>query len=165
MPKLRGKPIPQGLESIAWSHQQAAMSAFSGQDQHIHQLLMSQPLPRLEQVYRYIFEKVLNERISKAGPRLAEASQRLEYAKENGRPLLFVFYEGDSFTPPPLHPLTQQILRRYVVVAMPLREAPALSHLTGQPPFSFPRSSGASSSRRTATVNKSLPPRAGIRSP
>ncbi len=26
---------------------------------------------------------------------------------------------------------------------MPLREAPALSRLTGQPPFTFPRSSGA----------------------
>lgn len=111
------------------------MSSIRHQDRLVHQLFATYPLPPLETVYKHIFEKVLGERVSKAAPRLAEASQRLEYAKRTGRPLLFVLHDGESLGNPRFDTLTQRLIDEYVVIVMPIREAPALSHLTQQPPF------------------------------
>jgi len=111
------------------------MSAFRPQDRKVHELLSQRPLPHLSTVYKEIFEKILGERVSKAAPKLVEASRRLEYSKKTKRPLLFVLHDGETWSPSALDPVTQRLLGQYVVIKMPIREGPALSQLTGQPPF------------------------------
>ncbi len=131
------KLLPRIRQPMFFSdaHRQASMSSVRRQDRQVHELLAMQPLPQLESVYQTIFEKILGERVSKAGPRLAEASQRIDYAKKTGRPVLFVLHDGETFSSPRYDLVTQQLINEYVVIVMPIREAPALSHLTQQPPF------------------------------
>ncbi len=129
------KPASQRVEYVAAAHQQASWSAVSGRDRKVHELLMTQPLAHLQSVYKEIFEDILGQRVSKAGPRLAQASQRLEWAKKTGRPILFVLHDKGSWANPAFDLSTQQLINEYAVIVMPLREAPALSQLTGQPPF------------------------------
>ncbi len=120
---------------VAWSHQQASWSPVSNQDRKVHELLMNRPLPHLTEVYEEIFEKILGQRVSEAGPRLVQAEARLKYAKRSGRPILFVMHDKGGWSSPNLNPLLSQIMGEYVVIVMPLREGPALSQLTKQPPF------------------------------
>ncbi len=120
---------------VAEAHRMASLSARNGQDRRIHELLMNHPLPRLTEVYEEIFEKVLGERVSEMGPLLAEASVHLERAKKAGRPILFVLHENDYAEEPQFPLQTQLLLNEYTLIVMPLRAAPALSQLTGQPPF------------------------------
>ena len=140
--EAQSKSDKAGLKHIAASHQQAAMSAINNKDRQVHELLSARPLPKLELVYKEVFEKILGQRVSKAGPRLAQAAERLKYAKKTGRPLLFVMHQGKEFSYPQLEPTTKHLINQYVVVVMPIREAPALSQLTGQPPFEASGSGG-----------------------
>lgn len=134
------QPPTQVRAYVAWAHQQAANFGV-GQDRQVHELLMANPLPPLSLVFDEIFEDILGQRVSTAAPRLAQAAVRLRIAKESGRPLLLVFYEGHE---PPLanaySELAHQLLRQYVVIAMPLKDAPALSQLTERPPYDSPSS-------------------------
>ncbi len=123
------------MNHIAWAHQQASWNPASGQDKRVHELLMNQPLPHLKLVYEEIFEDILGQKVSKAGPRLIQAKNRLAMAKHAGRPILFVLHEGTTWQPPTLDPTLQLLMEEYVVVIMPLKEGPALSQLTKQPPF------------------------------
>jgi hypothetical protein len=100
----------------------------------VHELFTLNPLPRLQDVYAEIFEKILGQRVSKAGPRLAQAAAKIELAKKTGRPILFVMHEH-GWAMPNLTSATSQLMDEFVVIAMPLKEAPALSQLTGQPPY------------------------------
>ena len=123
------------LTHIAAAHQRATWTPASGQDKKVHELFAGRPLPHLQTVYREVFEDILGQRVSKAGPRLAQAAVRLEYAKKNGRPILFVLHDGKTWSNPAFDMTTQQLISQYVVIVMPLRESPALSQLTNQPPF------------------------------
>jgi hypothetical protein len=130
------KDASDRTQFIAWSHQQASWSSRNRQDKLVHELLMSQPLPPLKLVYEEIFEKILGQKVSDAAPRLAQASARLQYAKKTGRPILFVMHDGgDQWYQPAISQLTGQLMGEYAVIVMPLKEGPALSQLTGQPPF------------------------------
>jgi hypothetical protein len=133
--EAKSKPYAARTQFVSSAHQQASWSPESGQDRKVHELLSMRPLPKLQIVYKEIFEKILGQKVSHAGPRLAQASQRLEYAKKTGRPILFVMHHKGGFSNPQFSATTRLLLREYVVIAMPLREAPALSQLTGQPPF------------------------------
>ena len=130
---------PTRMQFLASSHQRASMSARSNQDRKVHELLMNNPFPLLRDVYVTVFQDILGQRVSKAGPRLAQAANILERAKKSGRPILFVLHEGTSWSPPPVKHTYQAILNNYFVIVMPLREAPALSQLTKQPPFESSR--------------------------
>ncbi len=123
------------FDYVAAAHQQAGWSAVSGQDRKVHELFMGRPLAHLQSVYREIFEEILGQRVSKAGPRLAQASIRLDYARKTGRPILFVLHDGNTWSNPAFSATTQSLIGEFVVIVMPLRESPALSQLTGQPPF------------------------------
>jgi hypothetical protein len=133
--EAKSKTHSKQLQHVQTAHHQASLSPASRKDQQVHELLMNNPLPNLLMVYQEIFEKILGQRVSKAGPRLAQASARLDFANKTGRPLLFVMHDRHDWSQPHFHPLTHQLIDEFVVIVMPLREAPALSQLTGQPPF------------------------------
>lgn len=133
--KAKAKEGDERLMCLASAHEQASHSPVSGQDRRVHELLASRPMPHLQSVYREIFEDILGQRVSKAGPRLAQAAVRLKYAKEKGSPILFVLHDGNTWSNPAFGTTTQQLIQQYVVIVMPLRESPALSQLTEQPPF------------------------------
>ncbi len=80
----------QQIQFVAWSHQQASWAPNGNRDRKVHELLASRPMPKLQWVYEEVFEKILGEKVSEAGPRLAQAATRLEYARKTGRPILFV---------------------------------------------------------------------------
>ncbi len=128
-------PRSERDQYVSWSHQQAGWSPVSVADRQVHELLMMHPLPRLQSVYQEIFERILGQRVSQAGPRLAQASIRLDDAKRTGRPLLFVMHEPGGWHNPTRSASIRQLMGEYVVIVMPLREGPALSQLTGHPPF------------------------------
>jgi hypothetical protein len=125
----------------AAAHQRALQTPRSSQDRKVHRLLMNRPLPSLQLVYEEIFEDILGQKVSDAGPRLAKASKRIEQAKRSGRPILFVMHDQGRWIAPPIPLARQQLMNEYAVIVMTLRDAPALSQLTGQPPF---ESSGSS---------------------
>lgn len=129
------KPLSEQTQFVAWSHQQASWTPASSRDRRVHELLATRPMPPLQSVYEEIFGKILGQRVSQAGPRLAQASVRLQYAEKTDRPILFVLHEGNHWSLPPMSPETRLLMGECVVIVMPLREAPALSQLTGQPPF------------------------------
>lgn len=131
----KSKPYNSRSQYVSWAHQEASWSPVSNQDRKVHELLSMRPLPKLQLVYEEIFEKILGQKVSEAGPRLAQAARRLEFAKKTGRPILFVMHEKGHFSNPNFNSAMRPILSEYVVIAMPLREGPALSQLTGQPPF------------------------------
>jgi hypothetical protein len=133
--EAKSKSYSARTQFVSWSHQEAGWSPESGQDRKVHELLSIRPLPKLQDVYEEIFEKILGQKVSDAGPRLAQASKRLEYAKKTGRPILFVMHHKGGFASPQFSATTSQLLGEFVVIAMPLREGPALSQLTSQPPF------------------------------
>jgi len=96
---------------------------------------MNSPLPRLTDVYVEIFERVLGERVSQAGVRLAHAEKLLERAKRSGRPILFVLNDSGYADVPRYSLDTRKLLQEHLLIELPLLAAPALSQLTGQPPF------------------------------
>jgi hypothetical protein len=134
----REQPLSQQRQFVAWSHQQAAVFS-QGQDRQVHELLMSNPLPPLGEVFDELFEDILGQRVSTAGPRLAQASVRLRLAQETGRPLLLILHEGQQEQQRAWYgELTLQLMSQFVVIVLPLRDAPALSQLTGRPPYETP---------------------------
>ena len=133
--QAKTKSPSEQTQFVAWSHQQASWAPASSRDRRVHELLAAWPMPPLQSVYEEIFGKILGERVSQAGPRLAQASMRLQYAEKTNRPILFVLHEGHQWSLPPMSAETRQLMGQCVVIVMPLREAPALSQLTGQPPF------------------------------
>lgn len=118
--------------------------------QRVHQLLASQPLAPIALVYEEIFGHILGQKISKAAPNLALAARQLDLAKKSGRPLLFMIHRehdnargyeqlldrvaSTTLRGVPLRALIQE----HVVVVLPLKELPALSHQLGRPPFEAP---------------------------
>ncbi|MGI9473113.1 MAG: hypothetical protein ACR2NZ_16345, partial [Rubripirellula sp.] len=129
------KPFSQRAMFISAQHQQASLQPASNQDRKVHELLTSRPMPMLLDVYQEIFEKILGQRVSRAAPRLAEASQRLNLAKRTGRPLLFVLHDGHTYSGQTFSTNAQKLIDEFIVIVMPIREAPALSQLTDQPPY------------------------------
>ncbi|NND96745.1 MAG: hypothetical protein HKN47_05380 [Pirellulaceae bacterium] len=123
------------LNHIASAHRQASLVAQSKQDRQVHELFTSMPMPHLQIVYRQVFESILGQRVSEAGPRLVEAATRIEFAKKTGCPILFVMHHANSWSNPRLNSNVDELIGHYAVIVIPAREAPALSQLTGQPPY------------------------------
>ena len=95
--QAKTKSPSEQTQFVAWSHQQASWAPASSRDRRVHELLAAWPMPPLQSVYEEIFGKILGERVSQAGPRLAQASMRLQYAEKTNRPILFVLHEGHQF--------------------------------------------------------------------
>ncbi|MEE2937416.1 MAG: hypothetical protein VYA84_15620 [Planctomycetota bacterium] len=132
---VKSEPGLRRLRAVASAHQLASLEPRNNQDRKIHQLLMEQPMPSLMRVYEEIFEGVLGEKVSKFGPLMVEAARQIERAERAKRPILFVMNEKGYLNVPKVPLLTQQVINEFTLIALPLRAAPALSQLTGQPPF------------------------------
>ena len=138
--EIQGKSVFQRGPIVSIAHQQASYSSQLSQNRQVHELYTRKPLPLLQEVYREIFEKILGQKVSDAGPRLAQAAERIQYAKRNKRPILFVLHDVNQWRKPAygnsrLSPISYLLMNEFVVVSLPLDEAPALSQITKQPPF------------------------------
>jgi hypothetical protein len=122
----------------------------SSREGQIHDLLARRPLPLLSDVFEEVFEGILRQRVSDAGPRLDSAERGLMLAEQTGKPVLFILHndrENARFAEqwrrrmgPYLgarSPLGT-LLKSYVVIVLPLDDMPALSHVLNQPPFRAP---------------------------
>jgi len=61
-PNIRGKPSRAQIVR----HNQHTFPPGLGNEGKVHLLLATNALPRLEQIYRFVFEKILNEKLSTA---------------------------------------------------------------------------------------------------
>ncbi len=145
-----GKASPglRGLERYSQLWAEVAQHIGSQADK-VHLLLREMPLAALDDVYVHVFERILGERVSKETDNDRQAVRGLQYAAQHGRPILFVLLRGRME-----HNYAQQqwlahletmcksdrhlgsILRACTVIVVPLKELPALSQKTKQPPYS-----------------------------
>ncbi|MGI8978789.1 MAG: hypothetical protein ACR2FY_06155 [Pirellulaceae bacterium] len=136
----RGMNLPSG---IPWGGLSRLMGT---QPQKVHQLLAEKPLAPLENIYAYVFEKILGERVSNT-PNVELAEQGLQYAEDENRPLLFILHdarENSLFKEQWLawlkskehrNPILLALMRQCVVITLPQKEMPALSKRLKQEPF------------------------------
>ncbi len=122
------------------------------QEDRIHMLLATWPMADVANVYGEVFEHILGEKVSKAAPNLMLADRQLTLAEQSGRPILFVIHKGYdnaagykewlAFVEKARRAKSPWygLLDHYVVVLLPLKELPALSHRLHQPPFEAPNS-------------------------
>ena len=127
-----------------------------------HQLMAAQPLAPFTEVYREVFEKLTNERVIENRGIVYAAAEGLKQARENGRPILLVLYEGhgdykdewddktkdlvqDVFYTPRVAP----VLRQYITIFIPKRQLAALSNLADLPVYAV----GQKSSPLLITAN------------
>jgi hypothetical protein len=122
----------------------------AGSTDRIHRLLTQRPLPPLVTVLKEIFEDILGQKISQAGPNLALADRLITNAEKGGRPILFVLHdEHDDYMADeqwlrmrtlvaPCGISLRGVLQDYVEIVMPLKQMPALSQRLGRPPFEAP---------------------------
>jgi len=134
------------------SRQQFPWRGGGSREQRIHMLLAARPMAPVTDVFEEVFEHILGQKVSKAAPNLMLADRQLTLAEKSGRPLLFIIHRGHDNAAGYDEWLSQvQMARRakspwvgllehYVVVLLPLKELPALSHRLDQPPFEAPNS-------------------------
>jgi hypothetical protein len=119
-----------------------------------HRILAAQPMAPLAQVYRPLFEKLTGERANDRRGLVYRAAEGLQHARENKLPLLIVAYDGrgenreefDSAMERLVanvfnHPTAAQPLNACAVVAVPIRQMPALSNLADLPVYQLPSGS------------------------
>lgn len=123
-------------------------------EQKVHRLLASQPLPPLNEVYRTIFQDILGQRVSPPDTERVQAERAFAAARRARLPVLLILHKGldnqlvldgwNQLVASPgtgvadrSNPLTA-LARSYVVVAMRLKELPALSGQLGIPPYAAP---------------------------
>ncbi|MFN0021487.1 MAG: hypothetical protein ACKVP0_24820 [Pirellulaceae bacterium] len=144
------------------------------QPQKVHQLLTEKPLAPLEDIYTYVFEQILGERVSST-PNVELAEQGLQYAEEENRPMLFILHdarENSAFKEQWLawlnskehrNPVLVGLMRHCVVIMLPQREMPALSKRLKQEPFKL-TTQGSPAFVVTDARGKQLASLAGIQS-
>ncbi len=113
----------------------------------VHQILAAQPLAHINQVYREMFEDVVNEEVAETRDHIFAAARGMKLAREKGKPILLTLYdEVDDYGK--YDEETKQLYRRllstkrvatllnkFVVVAVPLDELAALSNLADVPVY------------------------------
>lgn len=149
--QVRNFPIEEQRLQIAAAHQRAKSQ--NNQAVLIHRLLAENPLPLLSDVYQYVFERILGERVRKSKSGIMLATQGVHYARKQGLPILFIFHK--SFNNEPIKRAWFDYIKRntasrgdpllllsesYCIIAAPLRELPALSRELKVPPYSAPNS-------------------------
>ena len=140
--QLEGRPLLDSMRRLSAAHMQALPQSPDNRSRRIHQLLAARPLAPIERIYDEIFGDILGQRISLATPRLKQAVIGLELAKKRSLPVLFVIHEEHQQVASPLTgaaaETVEELLRDYVVVQLPQRDLPALSHYLGRPPYETP---------------------------
>jgi hypothetical protein len=147
--KTRWKESPESAFLIA---SRRAAQKLGGN--RAHQIMAAQPLAKLREVYKEVFEELTNERVIKNRGVVYTAAKTLEAARESGTPVLLVFYDGkgddkdewDSKTKDMVKdvlgsPRLVSVLRNYAKVYVPKRQIAALSNLTKMPLYEEARNS------------------------
>lgn len=145
-PRARYSPPTASLHFPAGAWSSVAARLTGTQPQKVHQLMAEKPLAPLEDVYAYVFEQILGERVSST-PNVELAEQGLQYAEDQNRPMLFILHdarENSLFKEQWLawlkskehrNPVLVALMRQCVVITLPQREMPALSKRLKQEPF------------------------------
>lgn len=97
--ELQGERRSKQLEILAQAHAALANAGHhsgAGDVQQIHRYLANHPLAAIDDVYAYIFERIVGEEVTPPDAPLFEVDQRLAEARQLGRPvLLFVYADND----------------------------------------------------------------------
>lgn len=121
--------------------------------ERIHQILAAQPLAPLKEVYRELFEELADEEVNSVRGRVLSAARVLKEAREQERPVLFIFYRGQDESKEPDETTRQllanllysrnvrALLRHFAVVLLPRDELSALSNLVDVPVYEMPAGS------------------------
>ena len=117
-----------------------------------HQILAAQPWPVFSWVAKRLFEDLSGERFTSNRARIYLAAEGLQRARDRNRPVLLVLYRGSGadreqfddatrrlFTEVLSQPAAADLLRSFVVVAVPLRQFSALTSLADLPTYETPR--------------------------
>lgn len=130
-------------------HQRQCAFENGSKNKELAEFLKPRPLPYLDRIYEHVFEHILDEKLSSAGLTVAQAAERMEEAKQSGRPLLFVIHDKEnrefrkSWTSMTQGSRTfdrnmRKVLADYIVISLRNDQQAALSQLVQQPPFESP---------------------------
>lgn len=140
---------------MALAHQDAfeanVLSDGPGIPRRLHNLFGQNPLPPVKDVYRDIFEHILNEPLSVGQEAVQEAVQAVNEAKQLQLPTLFLLHKGRDSGPSLEHwkAVVEHSERHdehgiaalatgYVVIVLPVEDLAELSHHLSVRPFSAP---------------------------
>jgi hypothetical protein len=153
-PLQSASPDDQAAQ-MALAHRDAfeANTLSDGPDRprRLHDLFAKNPLPPVKDVYRDIFEHILNEPLSVGQEAVQQAVQAVNQATQSRLPILFLLHKGRDSKPS----LDQwkAVLERsetqgkgglaalasgYVVIVLPIEDLPDLSHHLSIRPFAAP---------------------------
>ena len=123
---------------------------FSGD--RAHQMLAAQPLPLFTHVAKRMFESLSGERFTGNRSRVYLAAEGLRRARDRNQPVLLVLYRGKGpdreqyddatkklFSEVLSQPVLVAPLRSSTVVAIPLKQLPALTSLAALPSYQTPQ--------------------------
>lgn len=130
-------------------HQRKYVFRKQGRNRELADYLKPRPLPYLDRICEHVFEHILDEKLSTAGLTVAQAAEKMEAAKETGRPLLFVIHDKENREyRKSWASMTQgsrtfdrnmrKVLADYIVISLRNDQQAALSQLVQQPPFESP---------------------------
>ena len=157
------RPVPS-LDILARRH--AAKLLDRGPDHghrsdRAHQIFAAEPLASIVDIEARVFEELTDERFIHNRNRVYNAAEGVELAKEQRRPLVFVFYKethggryGDQRQPNEAAQLIMndirarrrksKIMRNAVFISLPIREQAALTQLVDIPVYELDESSSGS---------------------
>ncbi len=117
----------------------------------LHELFAKNPLPPVKEVYRDIFEHILNEPLSVGQKAVQQAVQAVNEAKQAGLPTLFLLHRGRDSQETRNHwkalvkhsegqPESDlaDLASEYVVIILPIDDLAELSHHLSIRPFAAP---------------------------
>lgn len=125
-----------------------AMSQFGNHHDDVHSILAIEPMVSLPTVYEEYFKRLVNEDVSHRRPRVKLAFAGLQKARRQGWPVLMVLYDGSDKNEDVFNEETQRFVRDVlgqrvmrnalkatVVIALPVKELPALTTLADLPSY------------------------------
>jgi hypothetical protein len=101
----------------------------------VHLYLAEQKFPKLDSIYRHVFEELLGEQVSNTRD-LKVAEEKIRIAERSSRPILIVLNRSSYNMNKTLgRSAPRSMLGRYMVISLKPKDLPALSRLTKQPPY------------------------------
>ena len=138
---------PTEIRSVEEEARYLAVKSLRGDP--VSQLLARQPLPLVKDVFREVFENLANETVNESRGRIFEAAKGLKNARERSLPIVIVLYRSigmDDHLDHPTQvvlnqmrntPRISSMLKKYVIVTIPLDEVAALTNLATLPVYRF----------------------------
>jgi hypothetical protein len=129
---------------LAAAMQEAHRNPPRQSDKKAHQFLAQRGFPLINQIQVTVFEDLLNQDVSQAGPYVAVAARKFQQARERGQPVVLFLYQNEKKTAQKRYgeflsqPQVYAPLMRCAVIGMPLDELPALSSALDIPVYQVP---------------------------